>query len=264
MRGKLIMLALAVAVVLVLRVRTFDVTDEREPSQAETEALRTASSDQAPRARSEFTRADERSAAQPLSQQRLVAADQSRVLREDSVRVRAETAPNESAEPEARTQTEVVAPDTASEAFSIDYSFVSQPFPVSESILAACGKSRPQRACELNKLLLAEFTGEPREEPWASSVERAIRALVELEPGTERPRAMTHTIRALECRRTICFVETASIMEAFHTQFFYFERHNRLHAGYSMSASEIKQDGNKVYVTLLPVVRTSRSTSEGR
>jgi hypothetical protein len=96
---------------------------------------------------------------------------------------------------------------------------------------------------------------EPREEPWATAAERAIRALVELEPGSERPREVTYTIRALECRTSICFVETASIMGAFTTQLYYFERSTGLTAQYSIDSSETDPSGNKVHVTLSPFVR---------
>jgi hypothetical protein len=147
-----------------------------------------------------------------------------------------------------RPQAGAPSPDT-------DFSVVGHPFPASESILAACGKANPQRSCEPNKKLLADMAQEPREEPWATLAERAIRALVELEPGTERPREVTYTIRALECRTSICFVETASIMGAFTTQLYYFEKSNGLTAQYSIDSSETDPYGNKVHVTLWPFVR---------
>ncbi len=144
--------------------------------------------------------------------------------------------------------------DAASESRSVDDSVVGIPFPVSESILSDCAKS-PSRACGPNKALLEKMAGEPREEPWASLSERAIRDLVMLEPGTARPRPVTYTIRNLECRKSICFVETASHMEGFHSQFFYFERANELTAGYAIDSRETKEDGTKMHVTLLPVLR---------
>lgn len=151
-----------------------------------------------------------------------------------------------------------IAPEVA----SLDDSVVGQSFPVSESIIATCKKSPWRSGCEPGMPLLAKFTEEPREEPWASSAEQAIHALVEREPQTNTPRSTTFTIRNLECRASICFVETASHMEGFHPRLFYFERENRLKAGYSIFSSETKVDGTDVYVTLLPVVRTALSTRE--
>ena len=99
------------------------------------------------------------------------------------------------------------------------------------------------------------MANEPREEPWATSAERSIRALVELEPGTQLPRETTYQIRALECRTSICFVETASIMEGFHTQLYDFEKNSDLRAEYSLHSNERLQDGNTLYVTLYPFLR---------
>lgn len=144
--------------------------------------------------------------------------------------------------------------DAAFESRSVDDSVVGIPFPVSKSILSDCAKS-PSHACGPNKALLEKMAEEPREEPWASLSERAIRDFVKLEPGTDRPRSVAYTIRNLECRKSICFVETASHMKGFHSQLFYFERANELTAGYSLGSHETKEDGTRVYVTLLPVVR---------
>ena len=74
------------------------------------------------------------------------------------------------------------------------------------------------------KKLRDAMTEEPREEPWASVAEEAIRTLVALEPGTEFPRAVTYTIRAVECRKSICMLETVSTMSGFSTMFYYFEK----------------------------------------
>ena len=115
-------------------------------------------------------------------------------------------------------------PDNAQ---SIDFSVVGRPCPVSECILAACkstGGSRPSRWCAPDEKLLDDMAGEPRDEPWAATAEQAIRALVELDPRTQLPRDTTYTIRALECRTSICFLETASIVGGFGTQFYYFEK----------------------------------------
>lgn len=149
----------------------------------------------------------------------------------------------------------------ALEAQGVDFSVVGQPFPVSASILADCeSKSgmRPSLWCGPDKKLLGEMAEEPREEPWASAAERSIRALVQLEPGTDRPRSVTHTMRNLECRKSICFLETSSIMGGFATQLYYFEKTSGLRAEYPIDAVEIAEDGTEVHVTLWPFVRNGR------
>lgn len=136
-----------------------------------------------------------------------------------------------------------------------DFSVVGQPVPVSESILTACESTQNSvklRHCRTMRKLRDAMTEEPREEPWASDTEQAIRTLVELEPGTGYPRAVTYTIRALECRRSICFLETASIIESFHTELSDFERNRDLRAEYSINSIEIDEPGNHVHVTLYP------------
>jgi hypothetical protein len=149
----------------------------------------------------------------------------------------------------------------ALEAQGVDFSVVGQPFPVSASILADCEPKlgmRPSLSCEPNKKLLDEMAEEPREEPWASAAERSIRALVQLEPGTDRPRSVTYTIRNLECRKSICFLETSSHMGHFSTQLYYFEKTSGLRAGYAIDAVEIAEDRTRVHVTLWPFVRNGR------
>jgi hypothetical protein len=148
-------------------------------------------------------------------------------------------------------QAEVQSPDTH-RPYSVDLSYVGQPFPVSESIRAICDS---WLSCKSNKKLLADMAREPREEPWATEAERTIRTLVSIDPATKTPRETTFTIRALECRQSICFLEAASIMEGFHTELYDFEKTSGLKAGDSIHGSEIDADGTKVYVSLWPFVR---------
>jgi hypothetical protein len=133
----------------------------------------------------------------------------------------------------------------------VDANVVGRAFQVSESILRECERklgTQPWLSCEPNKKLLEDMAEEPRDEPWASSAERAIRALVEQEPGN-------FTIRALECRSSICFVETASLMGGFHPQLYSFEKNGGLRAGYQIHSSELDELGSKTYVTLYPFVK---------
>jgi len=254
------MMVLALTVTLAVMGRIFEVIGPRGTSHPGIDAGHPGSPNQAETILDEYTQAEDRSAHQ-LPNQQDMDSDHERTVQ---VEGRSPDRAGGQVPANARTENRATVGDSdiAPEVRSVDHSVVGQPFAVSESILLACKKSPRRGGCEPGIPLLEKMAKEPREEPWASSAEQAIRALVELEPGTDRPRPMTYTIRNLECRKSICFVETASIMEGFHTNRFYFERENRLRAGYSMFSSETKEDGNKVYVTLLPVVRVPFSTRE--
>jgi len=137
-----------------------------------------------------------------------------------------------------------------------DFGVIGRGFPISDSVLAACeSASTASRWCDANRKLLSEMAKEPRNEPWATQAEQAIRALVELEPGTQTPRSITYTIRALECRSSICFVETASTLEGFRTQLYDFEKTSGLRAEYPVYGYETDEYGSKVCVTLWPFLR---------
>jgi hypothetical protein len=255
MRGKLAILGLVLAIALAVTGRVLEVTDGHDDSHVELAVRTMPGPDRADTTRYGPSQGEETPTSKPLHQ-RPADADQALVAEaKDQTSHHARTKAIEAARvPEGnRAAASAVAVARGSE--SLDESVVGQPFPVSESILAACKESRRDRTCERGMSLLATFAQEPRKDLWASTSERAIRALVELEPGTNRPRAMTYTIRNLECRKTICFVETASHMKRFSTQFFYFESSNSLNAGYAMDGTETKEDGTKIFVTLLPVVR---------
>jgi hypothetical protein len=257
---KFAVLAVALALGLVLMDRMFVVTGEGEAAiQPGVAALRRTDSNKAQATQAGLPQTDasyrSRSAAQRPNQQGVQADHAHNVQAEGQAREQAEA----QAEAQAKAEAQAQAMDAAHASRAVDFSVIGIPFPVSESIVAACdpapGKYR-NSACEPDKKLLAEMAEEPREEPWATSAERAIRALVELEPGTEMPRAVTtYTIRALECRTSICFVETASIMGGFHTQFYYFEKTSGLRAEYAVDSVETDELGTKVHVTLYPFTR---------
>jgi hypothetical protein len=242
--GTFIVLALAVALGLLWAVRMLDVGDERETANQPVRSGEQGSGEPASRKQTEGGQGS--AGTQPeaqLEDQQQVPADPETI-----------TQPGVQAQP--RLQAEAQSPDV-DKAQGVDLSVVGRPFPVSESILAACGPrdSNPSRSCGPNKKLLDEMAEEAREEPWATAAERSIRGLVELEPGTELPRTVTYTIRALECRTSICFVETSSIMGGFATQLYYFEKTSGMRAQYPIGSTEIDEYGSQVHVTLWPFVR---------
>lgn len=87
------------------------------------------------------------------------------------------------------------------------FSVVGQPFPVSESVAEACKPAKPGafrwEAHARANALLVQIATEPRDDVWATAMEQQLRAYAEAQP-------VKLTIRALECRKTICFIETAA------------------------------------------------------
>jgi hypothetical protein len=250
MPGKAIVVALTLTAALAVMWRMFGVSESHEGSQLRPAAERAAGLSRVEATSHGPTQTDKGSTSQWLH------PDQAPVTQaKDQTSHHAETKAIEAEKNDGRKPSGGSDVAVAPGSESLDESVVGQSFPVSESILAACKESRRDRTCERGMSLLATFAQEPREDLWASSSERAIRALVELEPGTNRPRAITYTIRNLECRKKICFVEMASHMQRFSTQFFYFESSNSLNAGYAMDGTETKEDDTKMFVTLLPVIR---------
>lgn len=78
-------------------------------------------------------------------------------------------------------------------------------FPVSKSVRSDCeGNSRGVGICVDVAQLLKTFNEEPRDVSWASDMEARIRTFVNSEEGK-------FTIRALECRTSVCAVEVESI-----------------------------------------------------
>lgn len=245
-----IIAALAVGLGLFWAYRMFEVGDEHETANQlgrSGEQERRASQPPPQRqGQSEQTKGDRRSVGtQPEPQLK------------DQQQFHADRAPiaQPGVQPQPRPQAQ---PPDNGQAPGVDFSVVGHPFPVSESILTACGPKPapgPSSWCERNRKFLDEMAEEPREEPWATAAEGAIRALVELEPGTERPRTVTYTVRALECRTSICFVETASVMGWFSTELYRFEKTSGLTAQYAIHSAETDAYGTNVYVTLWPFER---------
>lgn len=244
--GWLVVLAAALALGLVLMNRMFGAAKEAAPMQAGPTASRRTDPNKAPAGQEGSTQTEEGYKSRSMA----LRPNQQQVHNQVPV---AQVDPQATARDPSQPRTTVADTEAA-----IDVSVVGQPFAVSESILARCEPTRESYrplACESDKRLLAEMAEEPREEPWATEAERAIQALVELEPGTQMPRAVTYTIRALECRTSICFVETASIFGGFHSRFYPFEKNSGLHAEYPVDSVETDKTGAKVHVTLWPFTR---------
>ena len=133
-----------------------------------------------------------------------------------------------------------------------DHGVVGQPFPVSESVTEACKPTRPGvfrwSSCDEVSELLAQMAKEPRDERWAAAKEEVLRAHTEKEPGR-------FTIRALECRKSICFVETASLSGAMLDPSYGYLKEHGLAARYPVFASETDSSGALWTITLFPFVR---------
>src|SRR5579871_4348760 len=76
-------------------------------------------------------------------------------------------------------------------------------FPVSRSVKASC-----RVGCEDLNEVLSQFAQQPRDPVWARSAETKLRNLVLKENGK-------YTIRAIECRTSLCVIEVASIYGSF-------------------------------------------------
>lgn len=84
-------------------------------------------------------------------------------------------------------------------------SVIGRPFPVSESVISQC---RPDEgvgppSCKKILELLARMAEEPRDLRWARETEASLHEWLSQFPDT--------TIRAIECRTSLCAIETSSI-----------------------------------------------------
>lgn len=165
------------------------------------------------------------------------------------------------AQPETQNRTSIDRPpspvsETSSDPekmLTTDLSVVGRPFPVSESVVEACQPGRPVRstpeACGRVNELLAAMAREPRDGAWASAMEEQLRAYAEAQPDKL-------TIRALECRKTICFIETAAAFPAGLPMPDYAWREERgLAKEYSLDAFESDDAGVRLSITLFPFRR---------
>lgn len=87
-----------------------------------------------------------------------------------------------------------------------DLRVVGRPFPLSPSMEAACRVDAAGCAPVLR--LLKQFSQQPRDPIWAGKMEAGLRDLVMSEPG--------YSIRAIECRASLCAAEVASGLGMFN------------------------------------------------
>lgn len=138
-------------------------------------------------------------------------------------------------------------------ASATDLSAAGRPFPVSESVVEACNPDRPsasrQEGCGRANELLVAMAREPRDAAWAGAMEKELRAYVDAQPEN-------YSIRALECRKTICFIETAAAFPGALLMPDYQWR-NRLGLAkeYSVDAFESDDAGVRLTITLFPFRR---------
>jgi hypothetical protein len=91
----------------------------------------------------------------------------------------------------------------ASNDASVDESVIGRPFPVSDSVRTACREVLPDK-CDAENALLRKFAEEPRDTVWATDLESKLREYVSTRyPG--------FSVRALECRKTICAGEVTAV-----------------------------------------------------
>lgn len=91
------------------------------------------------------------------------------------------------------------------EAEGPDLGVVGRPFPLSPSMEAEC---RVDDGCAPVLRLLRQFSQQPRDPIWATRMEAGLRDLVMSLPG--------YSIRAIECRASLCAAEVASGMGMFN------------------------------------------------
>jgi len=91
------------------------------------------------------------------------------------------------------------------EAEGPDLSVVGRPFPLSPSMKAKC---RVDDGCAPELRLLKQFSQQPRDPVWAPKMEAGLRDLVMSQPG--------YSIRAIECRTSLCVAEVASGLGMFN------------------------------------------------
>lgn len=237
---RLVLWAIALTLGLVLADRMLGLRGERRTSQQDAGAV--------PRDTVDESHAAEAGRARALQNEEKPGAVP-RTLKQE---LQAETVAGPTTLP-ARNQQQNSATPTSinqNEAPRVEVGVVGRRFPISDSIRAACEgeKSYQQDFCDTAAALVAQTSNEPREEPWATHAEKAIRDLVEQEPGK-------FAIRGLECRTSVCFVETASIFGGLHRRLYDFEKQSGLRAEYAVDSREIDESGAAVHVTLWPFVR---------
>lgn len=114
-------------------------------------------------------------------------------------------------------------------------------FPISGSVKAACERTPDDCAGEYR--LLSRMAEEPRDDAWASAVEKTLREWVQDEQNR-------YEIRILECRRSVCVVEVASDMGRYAGPEYQQQKANGISDEAAVFGYERSSDGTIVTITL--------------
>jgi hypothetical protein len=135
-------------------------------------------------------------------------------------------------------------PQVATDYAESPRTMIDQPFRASDSIMKKCNPdpNSPWTCARLNELL-PRLAKEPRDDAWATMMERKLRDRVQAD-GRE------FEIRALECRSTVCAVECASIHGVMRDLSYEFSEDNHLSTAEHFWAYEKGPDSSRVTVTL--------------
>jgi hypothetical protein len=137
---------------------------------------------------------------------------------------------------------EVVIPTETSDPGAV----IGRPFPVSASVEDECtemvARLGDQSPCALRIELLSRMAQEPRDPVWAATTEKKIRDFVATE-------ADQFTIRAVECRQSICALEVESIHGPWFTFGYGTEPDKVLREREGSTAHERNESGDRVTVT---------------
>lgn len=133
-----------------------------------------------------------------------------------------------------------------------DISVVGRPFPVSPSVAASCRaiSGGGDDACDSTWEPLKKMAQEPRSSAWAKEMESMLRDhIAQVDPGK-------YTIRALECRTSVCVIEVESIFGPYFGSF----DHDAplfkvLYPGIGAHGYESNPDATRITVTVMPYTR---------
>jgi hypothetical protein len=130
---------------------------------------------------------------------------------------------------------------------SIDKSVIGVPFPISTSVDIGCQKFP---SCDEMRKRLSELANEPRDSAWATEMESLIQNNV-MSQGPDK-----YSIRDVECRSSLCSVETASPFGVF-TPRYPDPLYGSLTGGgvASIWGSETDESGGRIIVTVTIFMR---------
>ncbi len=132
-----------------------------------------------------------------------------------------------------------------------DDSVIGRPFPVSASVEARCRNwaNKADDPCEDVHKLLSRMAQEPRDTAWAAQMEEEIRDQVMTgSPGK-------YSIRAVECRTSVCAVEVASLFGLYFGPKYDDPLSSKLEQGIHTWGYEFDASGGRITVTVMPFTR---------